>query len=315
MHLRSLKIFCDTVRLRSFSKAAEENGVSQSSASQVVHQLEERLGVQMIDRSKRPFVLTPEGEHFYDGCRAIVRRYADLVREVTSLHEAVSARLRVASIYSIGLAHMSQYLREFLEANPRADVRMEYLHPDRVYESVESDEADLGLVSYPEPTRMIDTTAWRDEPMVLVCRPDHPLAALPAISLEMLDGKSLVAFQSGLRIREEIDHALDEAGAQVRVALEFDNIETIKRAVEAGDGVALLPEPTVGREVATGDLTKLPLTDGALVRPLGFIHRRDRPLSDTARRLIQLLQSHAADPLADCDRAASGRFSAADLKH
>ncbi len=289
--------------------------MSQSNASQVVHQLEERLGVQLIDRSTRPFALTPEGECFYDGCRSIVRRFADLEREVKSLHEAVSARLRVASIYSIGLAHMSQYLREFLEANPRADVRMEYLHPDRVYESVESDEADLGLVSYPQPSRLIDTIRWRDEPMVLVCRPDHPLAALPVVSLEMLEGKSLVAFQHGLRIREEIDHALAEVGAKVRVALEFDNIETIKRAVEAGDGVALLPEPTVSREVATGELVKAPLSDGSLVRPLGFIHRRDRPLSDTARRLIQLLQSHASDPLAESERAVAGRFSAADVKH
>ena len=137
MHIRFLKIFCDIVDLASFSRAAEANGVSQSNASQVVHQLEERLGVQLIDRSKRPFVITPEGKRFLEGCRVIVQRYDDLEREVRSLHEAVVARLTVASIYSVGLAHMSRFLREFLAANPKADVRLEYLHPHRVYEAVD----------------------------------------------------------------------------------------------------------------------------------------------------------------------------------
>ncbi|MGE3239766.1 MAG: LysR substrate-binding domain-containing protein, partial [Pirellulales bacterium] len=74
-----------------------------------------------------------------------------------------------------------------------------------------------------------------------------------------------------------------------------DNIETIKRAVEIGSGVSLLPEPTVERELATGALAKAPLAGRPLVRPLGIIHRRDRELSDTARRFVQLLQSRASE--------------------
>ena len=171
MHIRFLKIFCDIVDLASFSRAAEANGVSQSNTSQVVHQLEERLGVQLIDRSKRPFVITPEGQRFLEGCRVIVQRYDDLEREVRSLHESVVARLTVASIYSVGLAHMSKFLREFLAANPKADVRLEYLHPHRVYEAVDSGQADLGIVSYPEESDSLATIEWRTEPMVLVCHP------------------------------------------------------------------------------------------------------------------------------------------------
>ena len=148
---------------------------------QVVHQLEERLGVQLIDRSKRPFVLTPEGHRFHEGARVIVQRYDDLEREVRSLHEAVAARLTVASIYSVGLAHMSRYLREFLAANPHADIRLEYLHPHRVYEAVDSGQADLGLISYPEESKSLVAIPWRTEPMVLVCHPEHPLAGKHSI--------------------------------------------------------------------------------------------------------------------------------------
>src|SRR5262245_9138923 len=232
MHLRFLKVFCDIVDLGSFSRAAEANGVSQSNASQVVHQLEERMGVKLIDRSKRPFLLTPEGKRFHEGSRVIVQRYEDLEREVKSLHEAVEARLTVASIYSVGLAHMSGCLREFLAAHPRADVRLEYLHPHRVYEAVDAGQADLGLVSYPEESASLVALPWRTESMVLVCYPQHPLTRQPSVSLEELRNESLVAFQGGLKIREEIDAALGRNEVAPRIALEFDNIETIKRAIE-----------------------------------------------------------------------------------
>jgi DNA-binding transcriptional LysR family regulator len=291
MHLRFLKIYCDIVDLGSFSRAAKLNGVSQSNASQVVHTLEERMGVKLIDRSKRPFVLTAEGKRFHEGARVIVQRYDDLEREVRALHEAAAARLTIASIYSVGLAHMSGCMREFLAAHPKADVRLEYVHPHRVYEEVDQGQADLGLVSYPEESESLGALPWRTEPMVLVCYPQHSLTKRRTAPLSALNGESFVAFQSGLKIRDEIDRALALHKVRVRVALEFDNIETIKRAIEIGAGVSLLPEPTIQREIESGSLVQIPLEGIALERTLGIIHRRDRKLNETARQFIKLLQS------------------------
>jgi DNA-binding transcriptional LysR family regulator len=294
MHLRFLKTFCDIVDMGSFSRAAKANGVSQSNASQIVHHLEVHLGVQLIDRSKRPFLVTPEGKRFHEGARVIVQRYDDLEREVRSLHEATAARLTVASIYSVGLAHMSGLLRQFLAAHPRADVRFEYLHPHRVYEAVDQGQADIGLVSYPEDSASLAAIPWRTEPLVLVCYPQHPVAKRRSISLSMLRNEPFVAFQEGLKIREEIDTALAANKVSVRVTLAFDNIETIKRAIEIGAGVSLLPEPTIAREIGAGTLVQVPIEGISLARPLGIIHRRDRKLSETAQQFIQLLQSQAA---------------------
>jgi len=291
MHLRFLKTFCDIVDLGSFSRAAKANGVSQSNASQIVHHLEERLGVQLIDRSKRPFVVTPEGKRFHEGARVIVQRYDDLEREVRSLHEAAAARLTVASIYSVGLAHMSGLLRQFLGAHPKADVRFEYLHPHRVYEVVDQGQADLGLVSYPEESDSLAAIPWRTEPIVVVCYPQHPLTKRRSVSLRMLRNEPFVSFQQGLKIRDEIDAAFALNDVSVRVALAFDNIETIKRAIEIGAGISLLPEPTIAREIESGTLVQIPLEGTWLARPLGIIHRRDRKLSDTARQFIELLRS------------------------
>jgi DNA-binding transcriptional LysR family regulator len=293
MYLKPLKVFCDVVDRRSFSRAADENSMSQSGASQVVKELERELGVTLIDRSKRPFVLTPEGETYYEGCRKIVQQYLLLEDEVRTLHDEVAGRVVVASIYSVGLHHMNRYLQEFLAQHPKANVRLEYLHPHRVYDAVENDDADLGLVSYPRSSRTIEAIVWRQEPMVLVCSPDHPLALRDEIDLNVLAGEKMVCFESGLIIRREIDRAFQLRGIEVNMAMEFDNIETIKRAIEIGAGVSLLPEPTVMREVEAGTLVRVPLTTRELIRPLGIIHRRGKHLTATARRFLDSLLDHA----------------------
>jgi DNA-binding transcriptional LysR family regulator len=299
MNLKSLKIFCDIVARRSFSRAAEENGISQSGASQVVGQLEQRLGVPLIERSKRPLVPTREGQVFFDGCRKIIARYEALEDEVRSLHEEVAGRVRVAAIYSVGLHHMSRYVQEFTSRHPKANVRLEYLHPDRVLESVEQGQADVGIVSYPRSTRGIEAEPWRDEPMVLVCAPGNAFAGRVQASLAELHGRRMVGFDQDLVIRHEIDRALAAHGAEPEVVMEFDNIETIKRAVEIDAGVALLPEPTIGRELAAGTLAMVRLSGEELVRPLGIIHARGKPLPPTAQRFVELLRGHARDVEAD----------------
>jgi DNA-binding transcriptional LysR family regulator len=304
MHLKSLKVFCDVVGRRSFSRAAEENGISQSGASQVVNQLERHLGAKLIDRSKRPFTLTTEGEIYYSGCRKLVERYFVLEERMRTLHDEVAGRVRVASIYSVGLHHMNRYLHQFLSQFPKANVRLEYLHPHRVYEEVENDQADLGLVSYPKPSRTIKALGWRQEPMVFVCSPAHRFSSRTSIGLDDVAGEPLVGFDSDLTIRREIDRVLYRHRSELNVVMEFDNIETIKRAVEIDAGVSLLPAPTIVREVETGSLVAVPISNGELVRPLGIIHRRGKDLGVTARRFIELLRTESqASPVDWRDRA------------
>ncbi len=289
MHLKSLKVFCDVVGRRSFSRAASENGISQSGASQIVNALESHLNVKLIDRTKRPFVLTPEGEVYYEGCRKLVQRYFALEEEVRTLHEEVAGKVSVASIYSIGLSHMNRFVQRFLRDYPKANVHVQYQHPKRVYELVETDQVDLGLVSYPRSSRTIKATAWREEPMMVVCAPSNRLADKPSISVQDLQGVDMIGFDADLEIRSEIDRALAAHGVEVRFAMEFDNTETIKRAVEIDAGVSLLPEPTIDREVSAGALVARPLTGIDLKRPIGIVQRRGKELGKTARRFMQLL--------------------------
>lgn len=304
--LDGLKIFCDVVRQRSFSRGASLNNVTQSAASQAVSQIEKRLGVQLIDRSKRPFTLTPEGRVYYEGCRDLVDRYISVEERTRSLHSEAASSVTVASIYSVGLYDMNQYVLKFQAAFPRGQVRLQYLHPHRVYESVINGEADLGLVSFPRSIRGLQAIPWRDEPMLLICCPSHRLAHEVQINLAQLEGENFIAFDCNLDIRRNVDRSLREGDVEVHVnvVMEFDNIEAIKRAVEIGAGVSILPQPTVSREVENGSLKAIPLKENHLVRPMSIIYRKGRMISPSMKCFIDLLLQQDQEHVLDEGRAA-----------
>jgi len=290
MNIETLRIFCDVVQHQSFSRGAAVNEVSQSAATQSVHRMERHFGVQLVDRSKRPFVLTPEGQVCYEGFREVLERYDAVEARVRSLRKEITGMVRAAATDSIGLHDMSRCMQDFMRRFPKAQVRLEYLRPNKVYEAVLGAEADVGIVSYPTPSHDISVIPLRAERMVLVCPPDHPLAGRKAVTAEHLRDEAFVAFERDLIIRKEIDRYLRQRSVSIRVVMEFDNIETIKQAVQIGAGISVLPEPTVRREAETNSLAVVRLIAPELKRPIGIIHRQRKAFSPTALKFIELLQ-------------------------
>jgi DNA-binding transcriptional LysR family regulator len=290
MNVDVLKLYCDIVRLRSFSLGASANQISQSAASQAIQQLEAELDTQLIDRSKRPFMLTPEGQAFYDGCLPLLEGFEKLKASIVSTRMKVAGTVRVAAIYSVGIHTMSDHMQRFMMLHPAARVLIEYLHPDKVVEAVLGDEADLGILSYPPANRALTALPWRVETMVFVCHPTHRLARRRAITPADLNDAKFVAFDPNLRIRKAIDRCLRDHNVRVQVVMEFDNIETIKQAISVGEGVSILPQPTILKEVGSRMLAAIPLTMTELVRPLGIIRRRTKRLTPPVARFLELLQ-------------------------
>lgn len=297
MNIETIRIFCDVVQHQSFSRGAAANDVSQSAATQSVHRMERHFGVQLVDRTKRPFVLTPEGQACYEGFREVLELYDAVEARVRSLRMEITGVVRLAAIYSVGLHDMSRCMQEFMRRYPKAKVRLEYLHPSRVYEAVLNSEVDLGIVSYPTPSPEISVVPLRSERMVVVCNPEHPLAKREAVTAEHLEGEDFVGFDRELSIRKEIDRFLRQRSVNIHVVMEFDNIETIKQAVQIGAGVSILPEPTVRREAEAGSLSAVRLIAPELKRPIGIIHRSRKLFTPTAGKLIELLREASEVPL------------------
>lgn len=297
MHLESLGIFCDVIRHQSFSRAAAVHSVSQSAASQAVRQIEQRLGTQLIDRSTRPWRLTPEGKLFFQGCQEILERYHELEDAVQRRQHPSGYTVRVASIYSVSLHDLSGYVERFQSLVPGATVDIAYMHPDQIYERILNDQSDLGLISFANPGRGFTAIPWQRQTMVVACPPGHRFARLAreqrGVPPEDLAGESFVTFDRGLPVRRQIDRFLRKHDVDMTVVAEFDSIENIKQAVEDGAGVAILPVPTLRQEVRRHALVTVPLrasADGApLVRPLSIVHRRKRRLNPAVTAFIKLL--------------------------
>lgn len=296
MHLRSLELFCSIAQHRSFSRAAVAHGMTQSAASQAILHLEEEVGAQLIDRSKRPLVLTRAGSVYHEGVRRLMGDYRAVEQEVRCLGSQLAGRLTVASIYSVGLSYMPSATKAFSEMHPEVEVRVEYASPSRVLDLASSGEVDLGLVSYPRGTRTVRAVLWQKEPMRLISSPEHPFASRRDVTLSELHQLPMIGFEGGLKVRRGIDQYLAKFGVRPRITMEFDNLDSIIRAIEANHGIGILPEAAVRRETANGSLRVVACSELMLQRPLGIVRRRSRRLSPAAREFAEMLMGKPLEP-------------------
>lgn len=292
MLLRYAETFRDVAALRSFSRAAKARGLSQPAVSQAIHQLEEYLGVSLFDRSTRPLELTPAGQTYFDGCQELLDQFEQLEDSVRQIGTKIVGRVRVAAIYSVGLLEMSVLLADFEQNYPEVEVVLDYVHPDEVYQHVRSGDADFGIVSHPRCGGEWESTLWRTQEMVIVTSPSHPLAKRKEIDLAELAGERFVALTPELASRVEIDRTLKQAGVKVEIAHQFDNIDTIRRAVTDGAGVSILPAATIQREVEAGTIAAIAISGQSITRPVGVLRKRNGSLSSAAKAFMaSLLES------------------------
>ncbi|SRR6056297_129892 len=297
MQLRSLELFCSVAQLRSFSRAADAHAVTQSAVSQAVLQIEQQLGVRLVDRSKRPLVLTDAGSIYHGGLRRVLGDYRALEQEVRCLGSRLQGRVRVAAIYSVGASYMPEATAAFEQLHPDVEVRIEPATPSRVVELASSGEADFGLISYPKGSRTIRSIQWQKEPMRLIASPDHPLASVGDIDLKALHNLPMIGFETSLKVRREIDHFLAQHGVRPSYSMEFDNLDSLIRAIQANRGIGILPEAAVRRETASGYMRVVACPALSLERPLGIVRRRSGKLSPAALEFAEMLLGKPLDPI------------------
>ena len=289
MQFESLKAFCDLTETRSFTKAAQINGVTQSAVSQTISALERQFRARLVERGKKKFRLTREGEVFYDFSRQTLQTYDTLQGALKTAREHTSSLIRLASIYSLGLHDLPLVLRKFLKTNPTVKVELEYGGAERVYAAVLESSADLGLVAYPTRHYKLQIVQLRKDPLVLICAPDHPFATRKSIKIKMLSGQRFICIQRDIPTGKALNRILSERRIAVQPVQEFDNIETVKRAVEIGTGIAIVPEQTARQEVANKTLAAIQL-DGDFSRPIAIIHKKNKTLAPPMKTLIALLK-------------------------
>ena len=294
MHIETLKVFCDLADLESFSLAAERNLITQSAVSQQIRTLEEKFNRRLIERirGRRELKLTAAGEVFYREAKNVITAYDQLQENLRGVVGKIGGTVKVATVYSVGLHELPAKVRDFMTKFPTVNIHLEYSRTTSVVRDVMNGSVDLGVVAFPEPRRGLVVTPMPDNRLVLIAPPDHKFARRKTIKVTDLHTEDFVLFERDMPTRKAMDKIFKTNNVEVNKVAEFDNIETIKRAVEVGFGIAIVPEPTVTEAKRAGTLAVIQLAEPYWTRTIGIIHRSDKALSLAAKKFIQLLSKN-----------------------
>jgi DNA-binding transcriptional LysR family regulator len=295
MQIENFKIFADLVETKSFSKSAKLNGITQSAVSQQARAMERHFKTLLVDRSQKQFQLTREGQRVYESAKELLHSYEKLLSELQEMKKVISGTIRISTIYSIGLHELPPYIKKFLHDYPSVNVRVEYRRSNLVYEDILHNSVDFGLVAFPVKVRQIEALPFRNDQLVLITHPQHPLAKRTEIELRELQGHKFIGFDPDIPTRKAVDHIFRENKLEIEPVMEFDNIETVKRAVEIDHGIAVVPLATVLQEGRQGSLSIVTFKGKEFTRPLAILHRKGRVLTPAMKKFIETLSLDLTD--------------------
>jgi len=295
MQIENFKIFADLVETKSFSKSAKLNGITQSAVSQQARAMERHFKTLLVDRSQKQFQLTREGQRVYESAKELLHSYEKLLSELQEMKKVISGTIRISTIYSIGLHELPPYIKKFLHDYPSVNVRVEYRRSNLVYEDILHNSVDFGLVAFPVKVRQIEALPFRNDQLVLITHPQHPLAKRTEIELRELQGHKFIGFDPDIPTRKAVDHIFRENRLEIEPVMEFDNIETVKRAVEIDHGIAVVPLATVMQEGKQGSLAIVTFKGKEFTRPLAILHRKGRVLTPAMKKFIETLSLDLPD--------------------
>jgi DNA-binding transcriptional LysR family regulator len=290
MQIETLKLFCDLVETESFSEAAERSGITQSAVSQRISSLEKEFGAVMVERGKKSFGLTPEGRVFLEGSREMLETLKNTLVRLHDLRNLVAGTLRLSTVYSIGLHELSPHLKRYREEFPQVDLKVSYRKATQIYSDVIEGRADVGFISYPKERKgVVVESYWRDK-LVMICAPGHRLGKRKRLKLSELGGENFVAYEPDAPTRQAMDTLFEEEEVKVNEVMEFDNVETVKRAVEVEGMISIIPQKSASGEVKAGQLRTVAIDHEEMWRPLGIIRKRTKAVTPSMREFVELLK-------------------------
>lgn len=273
MNVHTLKVFCDVIDTCSFSETANLNFVTQSAVSQQINALEKKYGDPLFIRGKGRFDLTPSGQILYDRAKEILNIYDSIENDILMTQNVIAGMVKISTIYSIGLHELPNLVTQFMKNYPEVNLHIEYARMNKVAQDVASGSVDIGIVAYPKNETNVDVIPFRTDNLVCIMSPNHALAKLKKIKLSDLENVDFISFDKDIPTGKSIIKRFKEADVQLKIKTSFDNIETIKRAVEVEQGVSIVPFVTVQKEVNLKTLVAKDFEGFKWERPIGILVR------------------------------------------
>lgn len=301
---RQLRAFITVAEVQHFTRAAERLGLSQSSVSTLIRELEDNLGLRLFDRHTRMLRLTQAGAELLPVARRAMAGLNDVLGSASELRALGRGRVSVAAASLQAALLLPPLIRRYTEENPGVRVKLFDVPEHEVIEKLRTGEVDFGLGS--------DTGAHRDisaRPLVadhfyVVMRADHALARRGEVAWRDLVAEPLIGHPPGNAVREQLDFALAREGIRLERRYEVLLPLTILGMVEAGLGIAVMTTAMLRLAHAIG-LVSRPVVAPVVRREISLLFHSERSLSPAAQNFRDLLMRHR-DTLGDAEAAAAG---------
>ncbi|MFO4012951.1 LysR family transcriptional regulator [Enterobacter hormaechei] len=301
--LRQLRVFVTVAQARSFSWAGEIIGLSQSAVSHSVKELETQTGVKLLDRTTREVVLTEAGQQLAMRLERLLDELHSTLRDVGRLGQQLSGTVRVAASQTISAHLIPQCIAESNHRYPDIDFVLHDRPQQWVLESIRQGDVDFGIVIDPGAVSDLECEVVLSEPFLLLCRDDDPLASLPHVAWQALQGANLVLQDYASGSRPLIDAALAAQGVKATIVQEIGHPATLFPMVEAGIGISVLP--ALALPLPQGSRLTVKRFVPCVERQLMLVRRKNRSLSGAAHacwdvvrmQAERLMEARTRDPL------------------
>jgi len=290
MDFFQLETFLAVVESGSFSGAAKIVHRTQPAVSQIVRKLEEEIGEPLLDRSSRDGRLTDAGKVLHEYAQKMLNLRSEARASLKELGQFQRGTLTIAANEFTSL-YLLRVLEEYRRFSPMIKVAVQRALASSIATQVADHTVELGVLSFrPENSSLQSIVVFRDE-LVLVMPPSHPLAGSPSVSIRQLGAESFVAHNVVSPYRLKVLEAFKRHKTPLNMDVEMPTIESIKRFVAAGNGVALVPHISVLPELSRGELVSIPVKELKLERKLRIVYRKGGQLSHAARAFLKVAQS------------------------
>ena len=296
--LQQLRLFAAVAEHKSVTRAAEAVHLTQPAVSIQIKRLEARVGMPLIEHIGKELHLTVAGEEVYDAARDVLERLRDLENSLNDLQGEVAGPLNV-HVVSSGKYFMPHLLGSFVRRYPKVEPRLEITNRARLLSSLAKNQSDLYIMGQPPEGVSVVEYPFLENILVVVARPDHPLAGQEKIPLERIAEERFVGRESGSGTRKSVEKLFHEAGLGISAYIELDSAEGIKQGVIGGLGIGVLSKHSLRLELDAGELIVLDVAGFPLRRRWYVSHREGKRLSRAAQLFLQYLQEEGEEEVAE----------------
>ncbi len=295
MNLNQLKIFYLSAKLGSLSAAARALYITQPAVTKGIQRLQEYYEIKLINHFGKKLALTDAGGALYEIAEKIFELEKNAEESIRDFQQRKKGHIRIHASESFGAYYLPSIIDPFSKSNPNIRISINILPNEQVVENVVNLNNDLGFISYPIEHKKVLIREILEDRLVIIVPPDHAFAGKKYLTPRDLDGQNMIIHEKGSTPQRVIDEFIKKNKISIFIPMELSSNRAVKKAVEDGTGIALISRNVASEEIQMGRLIAIPLSGRVIKRKFYLVHHKDKYISESLGRLIEIVDKWAAE--------------------